>query len=424
MSKTVKTRIQNKIDTSSNWAKATTFVPLKGEIIIYSDLAKIKIGDGTTTVGSLPFANAEQASSATSATTASKLESSTIGSTSLPIYLSNGTPAVASNVNKEAYLSWGGKNLSGSFGPIDAAMIPDLGADRFAFIPAKQWTIEYSRDGGATWVDYGASDSQKVALTSMEANLVIGKADSSNLATETYMLRLTLLTSGAVYSALNKFAIFLSTQGSNGCYCTLEGKTKANVDAGNDTWVTFADKVSVVGWSGWNIINTSTITTHGNSSSQYANLRFTFGCTGGSTEYEGLRVHRIKAFGGVGWITPSNMAKYGTIYSYDSSQNAMFPANVYAKNSSGAWKALVRDDDSRLTNSRPASDVYSWAKAATKPSYTASEVGVTETVFPGLKKTGTVKSVTVKMNGEIKGTVTDSGTIDLGTITGFYYDEL
>lgn len=33
----VKTRIIQKHDSSANWAKATTFVPLKGEIIIYDD---------------------------------------------------------------------------------------------------------------------------------------------------------------------------------------------------------------------------------------------------------------------------------------------------------------------------------------------------------------------------------------------------
>jgi hypothetical protein len=32
-------------------------------------------------------------------------------------------------------------------------------------------------------------------------------------------------------------------------------------------------------------------------------------------------------------------------------------------------------NDSRLSNSRPASDVYAWAKAASKPTYTAAEVG-------------------------------------------------
>lgn len=52
----------------------------------------------------------------------------------------------------------------------------------------------------------------------------------------------------------------------------------------------------------------------------------------------------------------------------------------------------------------------------------ASDVGVTETAFPGLKKTGTVTSVAVKMNGAVKGTVTSSGTIDLGTVLTAHQD--
>ena len=36
--------------------------------------------------------------------------------------------------------------------------------------------------------------------------------------------------------------------------------------------------------------------------------------------------------------------------------------------------SVCRGDDSRLSNARPASDVYSWAKTSSKPSYTASEV--------------------------------------------------
>ncbi len=58
-----------------------------------------------------------------------------------------------------------------------------------------------------------------------------------------------------------------------------------------------------------------------------------------------------------------------------------------------------------------AADVYAWAKAANKPSYTASEVGVNETAFPGLKRTGTITGI--KMNGVSKGT---SGVVDLGTV--------
>ncbi len=70
MSKTIKTRLQQKTDTSTNWAKATAFVPLKGEVIVYSDLNKTKIGDGTTAVNSLPFTNANVASYAEACTKA------------------------------------------------------------------------------------------------------------------------------------------------------------------------------------------------------------------------------------------------------------------------------------------------------------------------------------------------------------------
>lgn len=55
--KTYQGRIVQKHDSSANWAKATNFIPLKGEIIVYDDLNKIKIGDGTTKVNDLNFIN-------------------------------------------------------------------------------------------------------------------------------------------------------------------------------------------------------------------------------------------------------------------------------------------------------------------------------------------------------------------------------
>lgn len=69
--KTIKTRIQLKNDIEANWNKVNYFVPLKGEIIIYSaetrndelptgrtepyTFSRVKIGDGTTGVTALPF---------------------------------------------------------------------------------------------------------------------------------------------------------------------------------------------------------------------------------------------------------------------------------------------------------------------------------------------------------------------------------
>ena len=48
--KIINSRIQLKTDTSSNWSKATNFIPKKGEFIFYSDINKFKIGDGITKI--------------------------------------------------------------------------------------------------------------------------------------------------------------------------------------------------------------------------------------------------------------------------------------------------------------------------------------------------------------------------------------
>lgn len=54
----IKARFQLKIDTPENWAKASGFIPKKGEPIIYqsqNEMTNIKIGDGSATVSELPF---------------------------------------------------------------------------------------------------------------------------------------------------------------------------------------------------------------------------------------------------------------------------------------------------------------------------------------------------------------------------------
>lgn len=67
-------RVINKHDVEKNWQKATNFIPMAGEIIIYDrddnvadeslrgsySYERIKIGDGKTLVGSLPFADANK----------------------------------------------------------------------------------------------------------------------------------------------------------------------------------------------------------------------------------------------------------------------------------------------------------------------------------------------------------------------------
>ena len=241
---------------------------------------------------------------------------------------------VNKNEQYEANLKWGGRNFAGSFGPIDAAMIPELGANRFAFGNPRGITIEYSNDGGNTWHDYGASDIVKTVLTLRSdnpVNLIIGKGGSSMPTND--MLRITFDTSSMTgincYSVLNKFVIKVSTQGMKFCYCTIQKALQKTPTVFSDVIV----KVPISGWTGYNIINTPSIRTYGNDEeSQYGRIRFIFGSDDSTAKNVRLCILSIYAFGGVGWNAPSNMAKSGHLYKYNYNQDAIFPSNVAATN--------------------------------------------------------------------------------------------
>ena len=98
----------------------------------------------------------------------------------------------------EANLAWGGKNFSGGYGCIDAAMVPALGANRLAFMPAAGVTVEYSTNGGSTWSTYSVSDETKINLFNGNGtSLSIGASSATKIDKSKYMLRVTIETSTA-----------------------------------------------------------------------------------------------------------------------------------------------------------------------------------------------------------------------------------
>ena len=106
----------------------------------------------------------------------------------------------------EAYLEWGGKNFNASYGPIDAAMVSELGAPRTMFPKAAGIVVEYSTDGGNTWLDYGATDVAKVGLFSSGQTFYTGKNSTAGGGSANNMLRVSLRTEAAsIYTTLSKF---------------------------------------------------------------------------------------------------------------------------------------------------------------------------------------------------------------------------
>ena len=234
---------------------------------------------------------------------------------------------------KEAYLSWGGRNIAGGVSPVDAAMVDTLGANRFAFMKPSAITVEYSRNGGQTWAAYPFSDTQKTALFSgIVTPCYIGASPEEGVDKSAYQLRITIDTSKApLYTELKKIVIDCSSSGSTGCWCTVEGRTHGDVEGGVNEWAVFVNRAAIAGWSGYSVINTS-LTTYSNSDAHYQQVRLTFGVTehSAASAYPGLSIRRIMGYGGFGWSTPSAMAASGHLYSYDASGNAEFPAAVEA----------------------------------------------------------------------------------------------
>lgn len=250
----------------------------------------------------------------------------------------------------EANLTWGGRNWAGGNGPLDTAIVDNLRANRYAGIRAGV-TVEYSRDGGSTWTSYGASTQSITQLFTTSSSFVIGKADSTNKATANgtkYQLRITIdHSSASVYSEIRKYVLNVSTNGSYSCTVDIQRTLKQSPD----TWANYMTGVPLSGWSGYNVIQTA-FTAGYSFDNQFRKVRFIFKANGGDTNYTGLNVLSIYAYGGFGWNTPTNLARNGHLYSIDVASNGTLTAGM---NING--NATTATTANRIRTSAPSSPV-------------------------------------------------------------------
>lgn len=270
--------------------------------------------------------------SATTADSAAKL-STNAGTSVRPVYFSGGVPKECTSIDEAKMLYGTTSSFSNDLSAIDIAVSSLHSANRLSFGNPDGVTVEYSTDGGSSWLDYGATDTQKINLISnVETNLYIGKKTSEKASTQD-MLRITLNAPKLkVYTQAQKILINISTNGASGCRCKIES-SKINAPTNFTEYGTFP----INGWSGWNSIPISTINSNGyfggstSQTGQCSSIRMTFSITSVSSTYRSnLQVLNICLFGKTYWTTPSQMAKDGHLYSYDYLQNAKFPKALSA----------------------------------------------------------------------------------------------
>ena len=237
------------------------------------------------------------------------------------------TAYIANNCNTIEPDDFGAqRNRREGFSIIDAALAEPLRGNRFAFIKPSSVTVEYSRDAGATWTNYGASEDDITNIFTLprhSTQLTVGKSDGSTYtADENAQLRITIdQATSNVYSKLSKFILNISINGSTNCMVTVEGLMK------NNNTYTELGKTSLGGWPDYNVLNIPAFT-FGSGSSHYTKLRFTFTCGAMNGSYTGLAVLNIFAYGGVLWSSSNIYARTGNPYTLSTDKTATFFGKV------------------------------------------------------------------------------------------------
>ena len=252
--------------------------------------------------------------------------------------------ATAYHTHDTSGISAGNANYAGWAGPIESAHIDVLRANRLAFLPASGIKVEYSVDGGATWIDYGANDAQKASLFAMRMGsatpFYTGKHTKAAECTTKDQLRITV-TPVDRYASVNMLYLWVSVAGTSATV----NISRSTIGA-KETFTDVRTDVPISGWSGPNEIRFSQGTFGGGStqtSNQYA-YRFTF-----KNKADGkgsVCVMDIRMYGPSAWGVPNNMMEKDHIYNWDANQNVHFPAQVTATKFNGSSTGVVDYGDS------------------------------------------------------------------------------
>lgn len=205
------------------------------------------------------------------------------------------------------------------------------------------------------WIDYGLTNAQKISIVSdIGFNIYLGKRTNYSEVTTADRLRITLnLGKLGVYCDANFMVIYGQfPYNTNNITITRAPKVASNEYADSDYVATPITDISVSGSPGINSLSLS-----GNNFDERNNNYTLFGSVNvgairielydyapNGLTYTPPNIRKIGVYSSSWWMAPSNMAKTGHIYSFDVSQNAIFPANVTATefvgnvNTATKWK--------------------------------------------------------------------------------------
>lgn len=310
---------------------------------------------------------------------------------------------------KEAYLTWGGKNLTGLVGPLGASLSAEHSANRLAYFPPAGIKFEHSVDGGATWEEkstYGDVYKTRLVTLSTSVPVTLNAPVSTS-----QMMRCTITSqdgtvsgSGRVYTRARKMLIDVNTP--HQLQVKIERKKGSS-----SSWDTVGG-YTISGWGGWNEIPLDAFSFGGTSSQtgNYWQIRLTFSILTihTNTSYANTKpsIQGIRLFGDTMWATPSALARTGHLYTYDEAQQATFPASIIQNSTSGqiySKGSLKADGATTLGGTLNVTGKTTLKETATG-ALTASSISSTG-------------ALTVTGNSTLSGSLTVKGNTTLGDAT-------
>ena len=413
--KKINSRTQQKHDVAANWAKATNFIPKKGEIIIYdaeynasgeeTQAVRFKIGDGSKTVNNLPFAVIDYSSDietleqkvANNSTAIGALQGNTVPKTrkinnkALSSDITLGAADVGVNettfpgLKKTGTVT--GVKMNGTTKNPSSGVV-DLGTVITAHqsLDGKQDKLN---DAQLTAVNSGIT-SGKVSTYDGYAALINGKQDkitSSNKLSSSLIDGLGAAAAKAVDTAISANSTSTNLPTSKAV------EDRINAHSG-------IDKVGTV--TGVKMNGTTK-----NPSSGVVDLGTVI------TAHQSLdgKQDKITSSNKLAASLVSGLATVATSGSYNDLSNKPTIPTV----NNGKLTIQKNGTDVATFTANQSTNVTANITVPTKVSEITNDSGFTT-------NKGTVTSVAVKMNGTTKGPVTSSGTIDLGTVLTSHQD--
>lgn len=298
----------------------------------------------------------------TTRTVNSKALSSNITLTGSDINVSSSNSnKIASVLNKEAYLEWGGKNQINSSSPIDFTLNPFLSGNKLASLTRSDVSLyrEISTDG-TSWASANADANANKKLFMGDSdyqsqNLTTGgqlQTSGTQASTGKKQVRISALCRKGddIYTAfsLNKIILSMAASsyvGTDYDYFKLEcGKNATDAKGTGATWTTIVNWTPVRGYPGFNTINFNRIQV-GINSSDYNIIRFTFkgGCS----------CAKILGFGDYANYWRSNyIGLYGRPYTIDHNGLTTFmggisiPGNLSASGTTNLGTTIIGTNNS------------------------------------------------------------------------------